>query len=136
MPCVYFVQPSTLRNTSRFKIGRSSKDDLSRVRSYGNGTRYLCVMDCIDDIYVEKLLINHFNKKFKLIAGNEYFEGCENEMLNEFIDVVMKYKNKAKENKKIKKYIEERPEMEEISDVIKTEKILIEWNKFKFNKNN
>ena len=52
MGILYLVQPSELRNTFRFKIGRSSKFDLSRVRSYRNGTRYLCIMECIDDIYV------------------------------------------------------------------------------------
>ena len=68
MGILYLVQPSELRNTFRFKIGRSSKFDLSRVRSYRNGTRYLCIMECIDDIYVEKLLINHFNKNYVIKA--------------------------------------------------------------------
>jgi hypothetical protein len=131
MGILYLVQPSELRNTFRFKIGRSSKFDLSRVRSYRNGTRYLCIMECIDDIYVEKLLINHFNKNYKLIAGCEYFEGDELCMLNSFINIVMKYKNKSIENKK---QVEETLEVVETTiESIKSNKSLNDWmSKFKY----
>jgi hypothetical protein len=130
MGILYLVQPSELRNTYRFKIGRSSKSDLSRVRSYRNGTRYLCVMECTDDIYVERLLINHFNKNYKKIAGHEYFEGDELCMLNSFIKIVMKYKNKSIENEK---KTEEIPEVVELSEPIKCNKVLNTWmDKFKF----
>lgn len=133
MGILYLVQPAILLNTDRYKIGRSSKGDLSRVRSYGNKTRYLCIMEIDNDIYVERLLINHFNKKYKLIAGHEYFEGDENSMLNTFIDVVMAYKNKTKDNKKTEKYVEETPEIEEITDDIKSEKLKNNWmTKFKY----
>jgi hypothetical protein len=118
MPCVYFIQPAELRNTNRYKIGRSSKDDLSRVRSYKNGSRYILIIECDDDKEVEKLLIARFNKEFAKIAGNEYFQGDENEMFNIFINTVTEYKNKI---------IEEEP------DTIKTEKLKINWmEKFKY----
>lgn len=134
MGLVYFLQPAELRNTSRFKIGMSSKSDLSRVRSYRNGTRYIAIIECIDYIYVERLLINHFNKNYKLIAGCEYFEGDELCMLNSFIKIVMEYKNKSIENKKqVEKILEV---TENPAESIKTEKLLIGWNKYKFNKNN
>ena len=119
MPCVYFIQPAELRNTNRYKIGRSSKDDLSRVRSYKNGSRYILIIECDDDKEVEKLLIARFNKEFAKIAGNEYFQGDEYEMFNIFINTVTEYKNKI---------IEEEP------DTIKTEKLKINWmEKFKYN---
>lgn len=129
MGIIYILQPCQLIGTNRYKIGRSSKNDLSRVRSYGKNSRYLCIMECIDDIYVERLLINKFNKKYKRIAGNEYFEGCENDMLITFIDIVMKYKNKSIE---IEEKINEIPDILEISDIIKTDKIPTGWmEKFK-----
>ena len=135
MPYVYIIQPAELRNTDRYKIGMSSKSDLSRVRSYRNGTRYIAIIECIDYIYVERLLIKHFNKNYKLIAGCEYFEGDELCMINSFINIVMEYKNKSIENKK---------QVEEIlavaenpAEPIKANKSLNTWmSKFKFNKNN
>lgn len=117
MGLVYILQPSELVGTDRYKIGRSSKSDLSRVRSYKNGSRYLCIMECIDDIYVERLLIIHFNKTYNKIAGNEYFQGDELYMLNSFINIVMKYKNKILEKKKQIEEIQEIPEaLESITD--------------------
>jgi hypothetical protein len=88
-------------------------------------------MECIDDIYVEKLLINHFNKNYKLIAGCEYFEGDELCMLNSFINIVMKYKNKSIENKK---QVEETLEVVETTiESIKSNKSLNDWmSKFKY----
>lgn len=118
MGILYLLQPCELVGTNRYKIGRSSKNDLSRVRSYKNGSRYILIIECNDDIYVEKLLIDRFNKEFAKIAGNEYFQGDENEMFNIFINTVTEYKNKI---------IEEEP------DVIKTEKLKNNWmEKFKY----
>lgn len=77
MPIVYLVQPAELVGTSRFKIGRSSKDDLSRLKNYKLGTRYLNVQKCDNDVELENLLINEFNISFVKVAGNEYFEGVE-----------------------------------------------------------
>ena len=94
MPIVYLLQPCILLKTNRYKIGRSNQSNLNRIRSYGNGSRYLSILECDDDSALEKILIEKFNKHFKLIGGNEYFEGNENEMLNLFITTVMDYKNK------------------------------------------
>jgi len=67
----------------------SSKNDLSRIRSYKSGSRYLCIMECANYAEIEKMIIIEFNKKFKKIAGNEYFEGNEHEMLKLFIHIVL-----------------------------------------------
>ena len=52
---IYLVQPSTLKGTNRYKIGASNDTSLERLKSYG--------------------------KQIKLIAGTEYFEGNEKEMI-------------------------------------------------------
>lgn len=117
MGIVYLVQPCELVGTDRYKIGRSSKDDLSRVLSYKKGTRYISIMECDDDKSLEKLLINEFNEKFKKIAGNEYFQGDVDEMFNCFIKIVSDYKNDI---------------IEDIPDTIKLKKISTDWmQKFK-----
>ena len=88
MPIVYFIQPAELVGTDRYKIGRSSKDDLSRIKTYKVGSRVLNVTKCDDDVELEKALIAKFNENFEKIAGNEYFRGDENEMLNLFIGTI------------------------------------------------
>ena len=80
MPHVYFIQPAELVGTDRYKIGMTTKSDLSRVRSYKVGSRYLCIMDCQDALETEQRLISKFKSEFKLIAGNEYFQ-IDNEPL-------------------------------------------------------
>jgi hypothetical protein len=98
MAIVYFIQPSELVGTDRYKIGRSAKDDLSRMKGYKNGSRYLAIMECDDDVKLEKILITKFNDKFLKIAGNEFFQGNELEMLSIFIQTVIDYKeNKIKQ---------------------------------------
>ena len=37
-------------------------------------------MECFDPFLLEKRIKQIFNEKFTLIAGNEYFEGCEKKM--------------------------------------------------------
>ena len=65
MPIVYLIQPCELIGTDRYKIGRSSKNDLSRMKGYKNGTRYISIMEVENDKHVERNLINHFNNTYK-----------------------------------------------------------------------
>ncbi len=96
MGYVYLVQPSVLVGTNRYKIGMSALSDLSRLKAYGNGTRYICILECEDYREVEQLLIRAFDNKYKLVGGKEYFE-CKDEMimLNLFVSIVMNHKNKV-----------------------------------------
>ncbi len=41
-------------------------------------------MECNKPSILEDIIKKEFNKKFKLIAGKEYFEGNKKEMLNTF----------------------------------------------------
>ncbi len=96
MGYVYLVQPVVLVGTNRYKIGRSSQSNFNRLKAYLKGTRNLCIVDCDDDKYIEKNLIEHFNSKFKLIGGNEYFEGNELDMIYEFNQIVYETKTELK----------------------------------------
>ncbi len=89
MPIVYLIQPCELIGTDRYKIGRSSKNDLSRMKGYKAGSRYITIMEVDDDKYVEKNLINHFNNTYTRIAGLEYFQGDEQQMRRDFLDIVI-----------------------------------------------
>ncbi len=49
-------------------------------------------MECINPLILENIIKEKFNIKFTLIAGREYFEGNESDILIEFIENVMGYK--------------------------------------------
>ena len=92
---IYFIQPSELVGTNRYKIGCSRSPDLDRCKNgYKKGSRYIFIMECIDPLVLEKNIINEFNKLFKLIAGNEYFEGDEIVMKKTFLKIFEDYENK------------------------------------------
>jgi len=93
MPYVYFVQPRELVGTMQYKIGMSELDNLSRAKSYGNGTRYLCIIECDDARFVERRLIETFRDEFICVRGFEYFEILnEADTLDLFIKIVMECK--------------------------------------------
>ena len=90
MGILYLIQPAELVGTDRYKIGCSTKSTLDRVTTgYKKGTKILHVVECDNPFETEKILKKKFNKKFKLIAGNEYFEGNKEEMKKIFYSVVM-----------------------------------------------
>ena len=102
---IYLIQPCELIGTSRYKIGCSKKTDLDRCKKgYKKGSRYICIMECNEPLLLETNIKNTFNNKFTLIAGNEYYEGNENDMLKCFIDIICSYERNLKEDTKDKKY--------------------------------
>lgn len=89
---IYLIQPSELVGTDRYKIGCSSNRNLERCKNgYKNGSRYLCIMDCVDPFGLERKIINEFNNKFKLISGREYYKGNELDMIKIFFDITYKH---------------------------------------------
>ena len=63
------------------------------IKNYGVKSRLLLTFEDIDNVKnFEKLIIKKFNKRFKSIGGNEYFEGCEYLMSNIIYQEYIKYK--------------------------------------------
>ena len=88
MGIVYLLQPQEFINTNILKIGHSTKNNLSRCKSYGSNSIIYNVRTFNNSSYVEKVLLCCFNKRFKLYKGNEYFEGDLKEMDNLFYFLV------------------------------------------------
>lgn len=87
---VYLIQPAELIGTKRYKVGMSNSDNLDRCKNgYLKGSRYLCIMECVNPLDVERKIIQQFIQRFKVIAGREYFEGEESELLRLFFEIVM-----------------------------------------------
>ena len=71
---VYLIQPRDCSNRPDvYKIGMSSKQDLSRLRSYGTGTRYICMIEVENYLETERRLKAAFGSSFYLDHGNEYY---------------------------------------------------------------
>jgi len=97
---IYLIQPAQLVGTERYKIGMSNKPNLERCNNgYSKGSRYLCIMECYNPSILEANIKKHFNNKFKLIAGNEYYEGNEEIILENFLNIKKEHdKNIKKKN--------------------------------------
>ena len=96
METIYLIQPLEFIGTKTYKIGRSSKNDLSRCKNgYKTGTRFLCISECINSHILENNIKKEFNKLFKLTQGLEYFEGNEKQIYQEFVKLVIEHKNKC-----------------------------------------
>lgn len=97
---VYFIQPFLFLNTNKFKIGMSYKNDLSRLTNgYHKGTRFISINCCMNPLFVESKIKNYLKNKYTLIAGSEYFEGNEDDILKDFLKIL--FENKLKNEKEI-----------------------------------
>ncbi len=86
---VCVVQPSELVGTNRFKLGCSVKQGINRcIKGYRKGTKLICYSFCNDPFLTESKLKSAFNKKFRLICGNEFFEGECDEIKKVFFKVI------------------------------------------------
>lgn len=93
---VYLVQPVTLKNTNRFKIGCSKNLNLSRLKAYLNDVRYVCIFAVDNPFVIEKEIKNNFNTRFTQYAGNEYYEGDETQMTITFLSCLLSAMDKCK----------------------------------------
>jgi hypothetical protein len=97
MGILYFIQPAELVGTNRFKVGCSTKNDLSRVKSYKTGTRMIMILQCEDPFLLEQKVLIEFKQQFHKIAGNEYFEGDEPVMRKVFYDTYVQWEHDKKD---------------------------------------
>ena len=97
---VYFIQPTQLLGTKRYKVGMSNSLTLKRCsKGYLKGTRYLCIMEVNEPARTERLLKSEFGKTFHLVAGAEYFElktgQTELDMIKLFFEIATKEHDKS-----------------------------------------
>lgn len=85
---VYFIQPEVLLGTDRFKVGKHDKNGLERIKSYGKKTEIIIVYECQNSNFLESQIIKKFKENFKLIKGNEYFQGDKQKMKKLFMYMI------------------------------------------------
>ena len=89
----YFVQREILLKKNRYKIGKSKSTKYERIKNYGAKCRILITLDDINNVKnFEKIIKKKLKKRFVLVGGNEYFEGCEFLMSNVIYQEYVKYK--------------------------------------------
>lgn len=92
---IYMIQPLEVVDRydkdglSCIKIGFSNNPNLDRcTNGYKRGSKYLCIMECIKPMLLEKKIKDIFKEKFKLVHGREYFAGELCIMKQTFIDII------------------------------------------------
>ena len=122
MASIYLIQPKEYIGTGTCKIGMSRKNDLQRPKSYGIGTRFLCIMECQNPFRLEKKIIEKFNDSFNKIKGNEYFCHCgeEDEMIKLFIEIVLEHKIVDRKDEEGKWYLTDSDSDNECLDYLDT----------------
>jgi len=77
-------------NENIYKIGRTSKNNLTRFNQYPKGSDLKIQLKCDNSIYIERELIKIFNDKYikRKDIGNEYFEGNYKSMMIDIIDFI------------------------------------------------
>lgn len=86
---VYLVQSCELIGTDRYKIGMSRVRGFKRIYTgYKNGSKWISVNEVEYPLIAESAIKDIFNEKFKLIAGNEYFEGKIKEIFDTYINII------------------------------------------------
>lgn len=113
MGIIYLIQPKELFNTNRFKVGCSTKNDNSRIKNgYKKGTEIFSIFMSEMPFRIEKIIKYIFKIKYDLIAGQEYFEGNKDDIIDTFNNINNLFLNKKTEknndvnhDKYISKYI-------------------------------
>ena len=89
---IYLIKEREFIKTKEpiYKIGKTKKENLQRIKSYPNGSillLYIITNDCDNK---EKLIIQKFKELFihKKDIGNEYFLGDYNHMINIILSII------------------------------------------------
>lgn len=97
MSYIYLLQIREFINLKLpiFKVGKTTKSDLSRINSYPKQSELIFYIKCKDCHNCEKIILEIFNNKFKLVksVGNEYFLGDEKLMISYIIEILKTYDN-------------------------------------------
>ena len=85
---ICLIQPEELVLTNKYQIISIS----GRLPVYKKKIRYLCIMECKQPFDLKEKIMDEFTKKYRLIIAKEkYFQGLENDILNDFIDIAQKH---------------------------------------------
>ena len=74
-----------------YKLGKTTKPQLTRFNQYPNGSKLIIQIECIDCNHCEKKLLAVFRSKYicKTEYGREYFEGDCISMTRDIFDFIM-----------------------------------------------
>lgn len=94
MGIVYLICPGYLKGLSRYKIGCSQHDNVSRVSSYGKDTVVFSIQGGISNYQeVEQAIIKAFDEHFTVVSGREYYEGDIHRMKELFNNTIKSCEN-------------------------------------------
>ncbi len=80
------MQPVELIETNRYKIGISKSLTLN---DYNPESRYLFITQCNNPLVLKSIIKREFKNRFRLIAGHDYFEANEDDILTIFTRLVL-----------------------------------------------
>lgn len=82
-------------NEKIYKIGKTRQTNLQRFNQYPKGSKLLLSLDCKNCDIMEKNVIELFKKKYihRVDYGSEYFEGDENKMVIDIMNLILNEKN-------------------------------------------
>jgi hypothetical protein len=83
MPYIYLIKPYEFINQNVYKIGMSSLEEISRIKSYGSKSKLLYFESTNNYKDLEKFIIKYLKNNYKIAKGREYFniEISENEAI-------------------------------------------------------
>lgn len=81
---IYLIYPKEFIDSEQniYKIGMTTRMVDNRLAEYEKDSSVLLTRNVNDARSIEKILLNEFNKKFRLAKGREYFEGNYLEMID------------------------------------------------------
>lgn len=84
---IYLLQEREFKKSGEkvYKIGRTSKDNLTRFNQYPKGSELIIQVKCMNSREMEKRLIKKFDEKYikRRDIGNEYYEGEYKKMMKD-----------------------------------------------------
>lgn len=87
---ICLIQTEEFISTNKYQISCIS----GRLPVYKKKVRYLCVMECKQPFDLKKKIKDKFASRYRLITSKEdCFEGFENDMLNDFLNITQKHNN-------------------------------------------
>ncbi len=92
MGLVYLIQPEKYVGTNIYRVGVTNLDTFDEIiDENGENHKIFHVNNSVDAFIIHELLIYYFNKKFKLVKYNSYFEGDIDEMRETYLYISLEF---------------------------------------------